>query len=200
VPDERIRVVSYGAPPVRPRPLAAGETGGPLKVLFVGALSQRKGIGYLLDAADSLASEIQLTLVGGQIAANPRVDAACARWRWFESLTHLEVLNLMQESDVLVLPSLAEGLALVVPEALSCGLPVIVTPNTGALEFVRDGREGFVVPICRSDAIADRLHLLSVNREMLISMSRNAQQTAAEKSWETYRVNLAQTVRSAIWQ
>ena len=106
----------------------------------------------------------------------------------------------MQESDVLILPSLAEGLALVVPEALACGLPVIVTPNTGALEFVRDGTEGFVVPICRPDAIADRLQMLHDNREMLATMSRNALETAAKKSWESYRANLAETVRNARWQ
>jgi starch synthase len=198
VPGERIRVVSYGAPPVRPRRVPGREAKGPLKVLFVGALSQRKGIGYLLDAVDLLESEVELTLVGGRLAPNSRVDAACARWRWFDSLTHLEVLNLMQESDVLVLPSLAEGLALVVPEALACGLPVIVTPNTGALEFVTDGNEGFVVPICRADAIADRLQILHRNRELLAVMSQNAQATAAQKSWESYRANLAQTVRSAI--
>ncbi len=200
VPDERIRVVSYGAPPVRPRKPPQKEAMGPLKVLFVGALSQRKGIGYLLEAVDLLGSEVELTLVGGRIAANSRVDAACARWHWFESLTHLEVLNLMQESDVLILPSLAEGLALVLPEALACGLPVIVTPNTGALEFVRDGTEGFVVPICRPDAIADRLQMLHDNREMLATMSRNALETAAKKSWESYRANLAETVKAAIWR
>ena len=198
VPDERIRVVSYGAPPVRPRKPAENDTKRPLKVLFVGALIQRKGIGYLLDAVDSLGSEVELTMVGGRVAANAKVDAACDRWRWFESLTHAEVLAQMREADVLVLPSLAEGLALVVLEALACGLPVIVTPNTGALEFVHDGWEGFVVPVCRPDAIADRLHRLYKDRELLADMSRNAQETAARKSWESYRTNLAETVRAAL--
>lgn len=198
VPDEKIRVISYGAPSIQPRKPAENDTKRPLKVLFVGALIQRKGIGYLLDAVDSLGSEVELTMVGGHVAANAKVDAACNRWRWFESLTHAEVLAQMQEADLLVLPSLAEGLALVVLEALACGLPVIVTPNTGALEFVRDGWEGFVVPICRPDAIADRLHRLYKDRELLTSMSRNAQETAARKSWESYRTNLAETVRAAL--
>ena len=194
VPDEKIRVVNYGAPPVRPRQPDSNPTPGPLRVLFVGALSQRKGIGYLLDAVEMLDSRVQLTLVGGRIAANPRVDAACARWRWFASLSHAEVLRRMQESDVLVLPSLAEGCALVVLEALACGLPVVVTPNTGAMEFVSDGAEGFVVPICRADAIADRLSQLDSDRQLLAAMSRNAQAAAAAKSWKSYRRNLADAV------
>jgi starch synthase len=169
----------------------------PLKVLFVGALIQRKGIGYLLDAIHQLGSEVELTLVGRRFSANSRVDAACEHYRWFETLSHSAVLNLMQDSDVLVLPSLTEGCALVVLEALACGLPVIVTPNTGSLEFVRDGREGFVVPICDADAIADRLKTLNRDRELMAEMSRNAQATAAAKSWESYRADWAQAVRTA---
>jgi starch synthase len=200
VSNEKIRVVNYGAPTLRKRQQISLDRKQPLKVLFVGLLAQHKGIGYLLDAIDHLGSEVELTLVGRRFRAHSRVDAACSHWRWFESLTHAKVLNLMLEADVLVLPSLTEGCALVVLEALACGLPVIVTPNTGSLEFVRDGCEGFVVPICRSDAITDRLHDLHRDRDRLAAMSRTAQATAAEKSWESYRVNLADTLRAVLWR
>ena len=200
VPDEKIRVVSYGAPPIRPRRPTPREANRPLKVLFVGALIQRKGISYLLDAVDQLSSQVDLTLVGRRFQTNSRVDEACGRWRWFESLPHSRVLDLMQEADVLVLPSLSEGCALVVLEALACGLPVIVTPNTGSLEFVRDGCEGFVVPICHADAIAERLNALSRNRELLAAMSLNAHAAASEKSWKTYRANWADAVRAVSWR
>ena len=110
VADEKIRVVNYGAPPVRPRKSVSCDSNRPLRVLFVGALIQRKGIGYLLDAIDQLGSQVELTLVGRRFQAHPRVDEACSRWRWFESLPHSRVLDLMQDADVLVLPSLTEGL------------------------------------------------------------------------------------------
>ena len=198
VPEEKIRVVHYGAPAVRRRERISTDPGRPLQVLFVGMLAQHKGIGYLLDAVDRAGSQVELTLVGRRFRPNARVDAALNKWRWFESVPNSRVLNLMQEADVLVLPSLTEGCALVVLEALSCGLPVIVTPNTGSLAFVRDGCEGFVVPICQSDAIADRLRTLFHDRELLAAMSRNAQATAAEKSWESYRANFAETLRTAV--
>ena len=198
IEDKRIQVVTYGAPPVRPRKETSNSPKEPLKVLFAGSLIQRKGIGYLLEAIDLLGSQVNLTLVGRRFRPNPHVDAACNRWRWFESLPHSEVLKLMQQVDVLVLPSLTEGCALVVLEALACGLPVIVTRNTGSLEFVRDGREGFVVPICSSTSIAERLLQLHTNRELLVQMSRNAHATAAEKSWDAYRVNWANAVRRAL--
>jgi glycosyltransferase involved in cell wall biosynthesis len=197
VPDEKIRVIVYGAPPVQLQQRISYDSSRPLKVLFVGELNQRKGIGYLLDAIDMLGSRVELTLVGRRFAANPRVDEACSRWRWFETLPHSDVMDRMQQADVLVLPSLAEGCALVVLEALACGLPVIVTPNTGSLEFVGDGKEGFVVPICSADAIADRLITLDRDRELLIHMSRNAQVTAERQSWELYRETWAKTVKAA---
>lgn len=200
VPDEKIRVVTYGAPPVRPRKRAAGDARQPLKVLFVGNLIQRKGIGYLLEAAELLGAKIELTLVGRRFRPNPRVDSACRRWRWFETLPHDQVLELMQQADVLVLPSLSEGCALVVLEALACGLPVIVTPNTGSLSFVRDGQEGFVVPAGQAEIIAERLESLGADRARLAEMSRQAQVTAAENSWEQYRANLAGALRSLAWQ
>jgi glycosyltransferase involved in cell wall biosynthesis len=199
ISDEKIRVISYGAPPVQPRKHINRDTSRPLQLLFVGALIQRKGIGYLLDAIDRLGSQVQLTLVGKRFQANARVDEACLRWRWFESLPHGQVLDLMMQSDVLVLPSLCEAFGLVVSEALACGLPVIVTPNVGASDLVCDGREGFLVPVCSANAIAERLHTLHRDRELLVSMSRNAQATAAERSWASYRTNYADTVRSVVW-
>lgn len=197
VPDEKIRVVNYGAPPVRLKKPVSHKSTEPLKVLFVGVLSQSKGIGYLLDAIDMLGAKVDLTLVGRRFGTHPRVDAACSRWRWFESLPHSGVLDLMQAADVLVLPSLAEGCALVVLEALACGLPVIVTPNSGTLEFVSDGHEGFVVPIRRADAIAERLNVLADDRELLAGMSQKAHSTAAKRSWDSYREIWAETVRAA---
>jgi glycosyltransferase involved in cell wall biosynthesis len=136
--------------------------------------------------------------VGRRFQANARVDEACRRWRWFETLPHSEVLDVMLESDVLVLPSLGEGFGMVVTEAMSCGLPVIVTPNVGASDLVRDGREGFVTPVCSADAIAERLQTLNRDRELLAAMSRNAQATAQENSWESYRANFADTLEAVV--
>jgi glycosyltransferase involved in cell wall biosynthesis len=200
IPDEKIRVIGYGAPPVRRRKRIACDSSRPLKVLFVGQLAQSKGIGYLLHAIDLLGSRVELTLVGRRLRPNPKVDEACSRWRWFETVPHQRVLEIMIESDVLVLPSLGEGFGLVVTEALACGLAVIVTPNVGASDLICDGREGFVIPVCSAEAIADRLNALNSDRELLAHLSHNAQLTAARQSWEVYRETWAEAVRAASWQ
>ncbi len=200
VPEDKILVVPYGAPPIRTRPERPTEFHRPLRVLFAGALHQRKGIGYLLSAIDTLGSDVNLTLIGQRFAPNDVVDAACRRWRWLETIPHSQVLDEMMQSDVLVLPSISEAFGLVVTEALACGLPVIVTPNVGAGDLIRDGHEGFVVPVRSSEAIADRLSLLCQDRQLLAEMSHNAQVTAEAKSWKSYREHWAQAVRAALWQ
>jgi alpha-maltose-1-phosphate synthase len=200
VPPEKIRVITYGAPEVKPRPEIQVGSRRPLQVLFVGNLGQNKGIGYLLEAIGMLGDKVELTLVGRRLSPNKTVDNACSRWKWYETLPHSQVLDVMQRADVLVLPSLSDAFGLVVTEALACGLPVIVTRNTGASEIIRDGHEGFIVPIRSADAIASRLETLHRDREMLVTMSRRAHVTAAENSWANYRANWANAVRSFAWR
>ncbi|MDR3775323.1 MAG: glycosyltransferase family 4 protein [Terracidiphilus sp.] len=200
LPEDRIKVVPYGAPPVRSRSKHKDLARRPLQVLFAGSLNQRKGIGYLLKAIDMLGPDVHLTLIGKRFAPNNMVDSACMHSRWIESASHGKVLDLMMESDVLVLPSISEGFGLVVTEALACGLPVIVTPNVGASDLISDSRDGFVVQACSAEAIADKLNLLNRDRELLADMSHNAQLIAAERSWETYRKNWVEIVRSAAWR
>lgn len=200
IADEKIRVISYGAPPDRGKKPVSLDANRPLKVLFAGSLTQRKGIGYLLNAIAMLGSQVEFTMVGRKVSHHPRVDDACKRYRWIETAPHSQVLEIMRGSDVLALPSLTEAFGLVATEAMACGLPVIVTPNTGAGEIMRDGHEGFIVPICSADAIAARLETLHRDRDMLATMSRQAQVTAAEHSWANYRVNWADAVRSLACQ
>jgi alpha-maltose-1-phosphate synthase len=199
VPEDKILVVPYGAPPVRIRPEAPIGARRPLRVLFAGILHQRKGIGYLLKAVEVLGPDVELTLIGQRFGLNAIVDSACKRWRWFESLPHSQVLDVMMQSDVLVLPSISEAFGLVVTEALACGLPVVVTPHVGASDLITDGQDGFVVPAASAEAIAECLSALNRDRELLAYMSHNAQLAAARHPWEAYRKTLTETVRVASW-
>lgn len=198
VEDDRIHVVNYGAPHTERTHPEETNTTSPLRVLYVGALQQRKGIGYLLQAIEVSGLNLQVTLVGMRDATNPKVDEACLRYRWFESLPHDKILKLMSESDILVHPSLSEGCSLVVLEALANNLPVIVTPNSGTLEFVRNGMEGFVVPVCDAKAIAGCLVQLDQDRKLLKNMALQAGLTARMNDWMNYRAKWANAVKAAI--
>jgi starch synthase len=187
-----VLVNPYGAPPVTVEQHLATRRGRKkLRVLFVGALSQRKGLSYLLAAIDRLGSSVELTLLGRRASeACAPLDAATNKHRWVSSVPHEEVLGEMERHDVLVFPSLFEGMALVVLEALSRGLPVITTKHSGAADLLREGMDGFIVPIRSADAIVERLEMLVRDRGLLAEMKREARITAMKYTWEAYRQRL----------
>jgi glycosyltransferase involved in cell wall biosynthesis len=100
----------------------------------------------------------------------------------------------MRSCDVLVLPSIAEGRALVQQEAMACGLPVIATRNAGAEDLLEDGTAGFLVPIRSPEAIAQKLELLAENRALLEQMGEAARGKARELSWADYRRRIVEVV------
>jgi alpha-maltose-1-phosphate synthase len=195
--DAEISVVPYGAPAIHPRE-AGHRRSDKLKIIFVGSLTQRKGISYLLEAVDLLGSRAELTLVGLRAAQCKPLDRALRKHCWIPSLPHSELLEEIRRHDVMVFPSLFEGFGLVILEAMANGLPVITTPNTGAPDFLSDGHDGFIVPVRDAEAIAEKLELLSRDRERLDAMSQAAMQKAALRSWKYYRRDLVSTVQQAL--
>jgi alpha-maltose-1-phosphate synthase len=196
--EAQVSVLPYGAPagPVVPPRSRADD--GKLKVIFVGALSQRKGLSYLLNAVQKLSSKIELTLIGRRVAECRPLDVALRAHRWIPSLSHAALLEEMSRHDVFVFPSLFEGFGLVLLEAMSLGLPVITTPHTAAPDFVSDGEDGVIVPIRDAHAIGEKLELLMLDRDRLAAMSHAAIRKAAQHSWEQYRNRLAATVSQAL--
>jgi glycosyltransferase involved in cell wall biosynthesis len=100
------------------------------------------------------------------------------------------------QADVFALPTLAEGSALAHLEALACGLPVVTTANAGSR--VRDGEDGFVVPLRDASALADRLEQLVRDRQLRESMSQAARTHAEELSWSHFGELLVGATRAAM--
>jgi glycosyltransferase involved in cell wall biosynthesis len=103
----------------------------------------------------------------------------------------VRLLDLMKEADLFVFPSLAEGFGLVIGEAMSCGVPVLTTTNTGGPELITDGREGWCVPAHDADALAERIEWAYANRDELYEMGRRARSRAEQWTWADYRRKLA---------
>ena len=191
-----VHVVPYGAPPVSNRAIV--EHGNKLRVIFVGALSQAKGLSYLLKAAERLERHIELTLVGHRLSAKIPEPAVLDRHRWIQSLPHEDLLEEISRHDVLVFPSLHEGFGLVIAEAMAQGLVVITTPHTAGPDLIADNVDGFIVPIRSAAAIEERLVRLMTDRNLLAEMKLAARQKAATRQWETYRRQLASLARAVV--
>jgi alpha-maltose-1-phosphate synthase len=195
----RILVLPYGAPLVSSGDsLPRSRTKEKLRVLYVGAITQRKGLSYLLEAMKKVEATAELTMIGSRVGPCQPLDAALQRCHWIPSVPHNVVLEMMRQHDVLAFPTLSEGFALVILEAMSQGLPVITTPNSGAEGIVTDGEDGFIVPIRSPEAIAERLELLALDRDRLALMREAARKKAAFHSWVRYREQLARVVQQVV--
>ena len=178
-----ISVIPYGCPTPISESDRSWYSGGNLRVLFVGGLSQRKGLSYLLDAVESFDGAIELTVIG----AGAGLENIKNVHRVLGSISHAEVLEEMQRHDVFVFPTLFEGYSLAIAEALSQGLPVITTLNSGVSEIIEDGEQGWIVPVRDSEAIAEKLQDFIDSPERVLDMGRSALKLAEEWTWVQYR-------------
>jgi glycosyltransferase involved in cell wall biosynthesis len=192
--DKNIAVIPFGAPspPVTNGP--ARSDSPRLRVLFVGGLSQGKGLSYLFAAAESVERAISLTVIGRRNCDCAPLDEQLSKRRYIPTLPHDEVLQEMRRHDVLVFPSLCDGFGLVILEAMSQGLPVVASTNSGGPDVIEDGTDGFIVPIRSADAIAAKLELLAGDRDRLSQMKHAALATARRYTWDRYQKSLIEYV------
>jgi starch synthase len=191
-----ITVVPFGAPPVTSAPERRASR-QKLRVLYVGSLTQRKGLSYLLKAIAGLRGSVEFTIIGNKMPFECRpLDVALSTYRWIPSLPHDKILTEMRSHDILVLPTLFEGFALVILEAMSQGLPVITTPNSGGTEIITDGKNGFIIPIRSAESISEKIRLVDQDRDLLTHMGQEARFTASLNGWDRYRHRIMETIVS----
>jgi glycosyltransferase involved in cell wall biosynthesis len=185
-PGVRSIVAEFGSPPVPPQVVRRSDD-GPLRFLFAGTMTQRKGLADLFAAMRLLnRRDIELSVLGTPLMPLSFYRDACPHFRHEPPRPHREVLALMDSCDVLVLPSIVEGRALVQQEALSRGLPLLVTPNAGGEDLVVAGETGWLVPIRDPATLAGRLAWFADHRRELPAMGEAARRMAAARSWEDY--------------
>jgi glycosyltransferase involved in cell wall biosynthesis len=191
-------VVPFGSPPCREDAVAVRKPGdGPLRLLFAGGLTQRKGLADLFAAMKLVASkEVELVLIGSLLRPLAWYREQFPHFIYEPPRPHGDVLRLMRTCDVLVLPSIVEGRALVQQEAMACGLPLIVTKNAGGDDLVVEGETGFLVPIRSPEAIAEKINWFATNRANLSGMAIAAQRRASELTWHDYGEKVLAAVRS----
>lgn len=178
----RLQLVPYGIPEhwfdLEPDPV-------PGRVLFVGQVGLRKGNHVLAEACRLLRRRgvhFDCRVVGPPLVdlSNPLFEGP----HYLGQVPRSQVREEFRRADLFVLPTLADSFALVHLEAMACGVPVITTPHCGSL--VRDGQEGFLVPIRDATALADRIAQLLADRALRSRMGAAARLRAEDHSWRRY--------------
>jgi glycosyltransferase involved in cell wall biosynthesis len=163
-----------------------------LRVLTVGEVGLRKGPQYVLEAAKKLGSSAEFRMVGQVGLRDEAVRTLSEHLQLCGPIPRAEMQKQYAWADVFLLPSLCEGSATVVYEALSAGLPVVCTFNTGSV--VCDGVEGYIVPIRNADAIVEKLLYLANHPSVLSEMSASAIVRAKQFSLTAYRDRLLDAI------
>lgn len=145
---------------------------GPLRVLTVGEVGLRKGSPYVAEAARLAGGAARFRMVG-RLRIPSEIQQEISQWVELKgAVPRAQMTDEFRWADVFLLPSICEGSATAAYEALAAGLPVLTTENTGTV--VRDGIEGFVIPVRDPSAIALAIERLAADDQLRIQMSVNA--------------------------
>lgn len=198
--NKPVVISPFGSPHTIPH-LSTGSrsTKGPLRVLFAGSMGQRKGLADLFEAIRGLhRSDVELVVLGSPLEPLDFYRSQLSGFTFEAGRPHREVLQLMSSCHVFCLPSIVEGRALVMQEAMSQGLPLIITPNTGGEDLIEEGITGFLLPIRSPDKIAEKIDWCADHREALVVMSQAAMRKAAEYTWESYGHSISSAIQELL--
>ncbi len=159
------------------------------RVVYAGGMSIQKGVHYLLQAFSELnLPNSELLLVGG---ANEEIKPFFKKYegnyKYIGHVPQKELYKYYSQGSVFVINSIQEGLALAQPQAMACRLPVICTTNTGGEDIVREGTDGFILPIRDVEALKEKLVYLYENPEICRAMGQSAKERVSKGfTWDDY--------------
>jgi glycosyltransferase involved in cell wall biosynthesis len=198
-PAERLIHVPFGVDLTRFRP--GPKTDDVFRVVFGGGLTLRKGVHYLLRAmAELKLPDAELLLIGPvSDEIRPYLAKYAGTFRRMDYQPLDQLYRVYNTCSVFAMASIEEGLALVQPQAMACGLPIVATTNTGAEDIVRDGVDGFIVPIRDVEALKERLAYLHAHPEERTRMGKSAlERVSTGFSWDDYGARMVSAYERAL--
>ncbi|SDL60215.1 Glycosyl transferases group 1 [Catalinimonas alkaloidigena] len=195
VPADRILVLPLGFDPTRIpfHPKKESDPAAPLKLLYAGTVTQRKGVKYLLEAMQGIAAkEVELHVIGGIQGSGKAFRQYERVYTYHPPVAQETLFEAYGQYDALVLPTIFEGFGLVIVEALAAGLPVITTSHSTGEALIKNGDNGYLVPIRDVSALRTAIEALKEKKATgaYLAMRANARQSVEEYSWLQYQSRL----------
>jgi glycosyltransferase involved in cell wall biosynthesis len=168
------------------------------RLLYLGTSKIRKGLIYFYEALNALnisQDDYEVWFVG---SVDKELESTIDKlkqnnWIFHGKVAQQELPKYISQCDIAIHPSIEEGLSMVIPQMMSCGIPVIATTNTGGADLIEDGVNGFIVPIRSSQKISEKIEFLYRNPESLSSM-KEAAKNLKDFSWDAYGVRYLQNL------
>lgn len=168
--------------------------------LFVGNISARKGAHRLLQVWKALKAyrTHRLLLVGSMHLTPAFLQDYHGLYEHIPRLPREDLREIYLSASALVLPALAEGFALVILEALSCGTPVLASRNSGADGFLEEGREARLFAAQDNEALAEHLEWALTHPHELEALGQQGQRRAQSWPWIQFQKRIQETLNSMV--
>ena len=198
-PQKRIALAPYGVDAEFWQPASrAAILNTPLRFIYAGQCSVRKGIPLLLDAwRNAGLADAELELVGIWQLSEAKRKALPAGVRHLPPCSRHELLQRYQSADVFVFPSFFEGFGLVLLEAMACGLPAIASTSTAGPDCITE-QCGRVIETGNMEQLIDSFRWFASHRDDLSTMKLAARSQAERCTWENYRRRVSGAVTAVL--
>ncbi len=167
------------------------------KVVLVGNISARKGAHRLLEVWKEIGAHKthQLILVGDMHLTPAFLKDYRGMYHHIPKMPREKLRHVYLGADILVLPALAEGLALVILEAVSCGVTLLASKNSGAEGFLKPDEQAVLFDAQDNMALAASLEWALTKPDQARALGERARQMASDWSWSSYRKQLGQLLK-----
>jgi len=195
MPDSKLIKIPYGVDLTYFYPTKKEDD--TFRILYVGGMHLRKGVHYLLEAFAQLElPNAELWLIGSQSEEiKPFFKKYAGHFRYFNHLPQNELFKYYSQCSVFAICSIEEGMAMVQAQAMACALPLICTTNSGGEDLIREGEEGFVVPIRDVELLKERIAWCYENQKLCQAMGDSARKRILDyHTWDDYGDSLVQVL------
>nr|WP_294899509.1 glycosyltransferase family 4 protein [uncultured Pedobacter sp.] len=197
VPPEKLIVIPYGYPAIKPITPKDPQL---FHFIYAGNLSLRKGVHLLLKAWTQLPADLPifLTLMGSSQLPQELLAELPKNVAWMPNLPYELAQEQMAKSHVLVLPTLADGFGMVISESMAMGVPVLTTEASAGPDLIENYTDGLCIPADDVEALKKALLWCATHAKECAVMGRKAQAKAKAYPWSAYREKLIATVKMRI--
>lgn len=200
VKEEKIYIIPYGVDRNKFTFVPKKPIENKIKLLFVGQVNYRKGLHHLCKVVQNMTNSTEL-YIAGAIDKKSKIYQSykdCDNVNFLGFVTRDKLAELYNKCDVFVFPTLGEGYGLVILEALSCGLPCIVSNLAGGNDAISDGNNGFVFTAGDDDALRSKIEWFIEHPNEIVRMSCEARNSVSNLTWDAYHQTVANTLQQIV--